>query len=340
MDHSPFLALPAELRITIYTHALTFRKPLYRPLRPRPSQNSHHHEFSKRAENLSLLTTNHQISHEALKVFWQTNTFRISYNHLCTCQNLFFPYPAFASPFVRSLEIRSFLPRLEDQTGGTTCRFCKDSGLGLIDYLQHLPKLEVARIAFEDIFTFSEAVEPIVKRLSRESDVTLTSDEIGRVSLRGLGGVEIELQLPSLHRAWQCLASDKATGSQGRLPGQKVVGRALEYLHFEANTYDRTAASLKRFFVATTEEDGTAKLQFCGLLDGRQRRAEFTIALASELAKVFEDDGGADSIDWVSLAENPQSPVWSFRLDCVESFEPLRVRDELEMWQMNRHLST
>merc|ERR1711939_137430 len=59
----------------------------------------------------------------------------------------------------------------DDDEGGqeeayTNCKFCQNSGMGLIDYLLHdLPKLHAATIAFEDIFTFSESIGPILRKL-------------------------------------------------------------------------------------------------------------------------------------------------------------------------------
>ncbi|KAI6867385.1 hypothetical protein KC343_g11179 [Hortaea werneckii] len=433
-ENSTLLSLPAELRLRIYTYVLHFSHPLYRPLRasiihPWHSISDQNHDNSDSKFNsnsladTALLLTNRQIHHEAKDCFYELNSFRVSFNHLCSCQNIF-PYPAFDDNLVRRLEIRSFLPRSnsliskdsssssgenssisstddgafdasdasseeedDDDEGGqeeayTNCKFCQNSGMGLIDYLLHdLPKLHAATIAFEDIFTFSESIGPILRKLVPSSQSNpnrndedendthntnnnntndpphLISNEIGTLRLEGLPrGKTLEFHLPSLTHAWRALAGTEQqqqrrvwdgrsnTNHRGnsrsqktthtRLPGQKILSRALEYLHFEANSYDRVPAALRRFFVVvappplatggkegSAEEGGTdylrqtAQLHFRSLPDGRERRAAFTIALARELAKVFEDDGGAGSIEWVPLDAEPEVPVWRFGLD-------------------------
>ncbi|KAI7204269.1 hypothetical protein KC343_g7694 [Hortaea werneckii] len=463
---SKLLTLPAELRLRIYTYVLHFSYPLYRPLRTSIIHSWHY--FSEQsndngdskinANNLAdtaLLLTNRQIHHEAKDCFYELNSFRVSFNHLCSCQNIF-PYPAFDESLVRRLEIRSFLPRSnsliskdssssigsssisslhndafdasdasyeeeeeEDEEGQEAayinCRFCQNSGMGLIEYLLHdLPKLHAATVAFEDIFTFSESIGPILRKLvppcqsnprqndendDDTSDTTnndpprLVSDEIGTLRLEGLPrGQTLEFHLPSLTHAWRSLAGteqhqrrvwDGDTSHRGssssqnpthtRLPGQKILSRALEYLHFEANSYDRVPAALRRFFVVVvvvaaprpagsgSESDSrdsthqTAQLHFRSLPDGRERRAGFTIALARELAKVFEDDGGAGSIEWVPLDAEPEVPVWRFGLDRVDVQEDEREaewegedgdgvwgsggrseEEEMEIWRLSR----
>ncbi|GAB1740337.1 hypothetical protein NU219Hw_g5445t1 [Hortaea werneckii] len=470
-DNSTLLSLPAELRLRIYANVLHFSHPLYRPLRASiihpwhyiSDQNNDHNSDDKintnHLVNTALLLTNHQIHHEAKDCFYELNSFRVSFNHLCSCQNIF-PYPAFDEHLVRRLEIRSFLPRSnslnskdssssssrssitsgedddasdasdEGEEAGTytNCKYCQDSGMGLIEYLLHdLPKLHAATIAFEDIFTFSESIGPIMRKLVPSSSsscpltsqlhqdlcedyengthdddddkandqIHLVSDEIGTLRLEGLSeGRTLEFHLPSLTHAWRSLAgteqqqqqqrkswngntrhggsssSSQTITHRSRLPGQKILSRALEYLHFEANSYDRVPAALRRFFVVAppppplfpTNKQGhddeshydhqqTARLQFRSLPDGRERRAGFTIALARELAKVFEDDGGAGSIEWVSLDAEPQVPVWSFGLDGPEIREDGREGDdgeggrrrvgwneeeEMEIWRVSR----
>ncbi|KAI6823847.1 hypothetical protein KC332_g17198 [Hortaea werneckii] len=426
LENSTLLSLPAELRLRIYTYVLHFSHPLYRPLRASiihpwhfiSDQNNGNSDSKINNNNLAdtaLLLTNRQIHHEAKDCFYELNSFRVSFNHLCSCQNIF-PYPAFDAKLVRRLEIRSFLPRSnslisqdnssssgdssisstdddafdasdasseeddeegeEAATAYTNCKYCQNSGMGLIDYLIHdLPKLHAATIAFEDIFTFSESIGPILRKLvppsssysnlnqygnddddnethdkiNNTNDLPhLISDEIGTLRLEGLSREKtLEFHLPSLTHAWRSLAgteqqqrrvwdgnhsnNDRGSSSQKtthtRLPGQKILSRALEYLHFEANSYDRVPAALRRFFVVAPRPTGsgsesnrrephqTAQLHFRSLPDGRERRAAFTIALARELAKVFEDDGGAGSIEWVPLDAEPEVPVWRFGLD-------------------------
>ncbi|RMY62350.1 hypothetical protein D0863_10998 [Hortaea werneckii] len=449
-EDSTLLSLPAELRLRIYANVLHFSHPLYRPLRASiihpwhyisDQNNSDDKINTTNLADTALLLTNRQIHHEAKDCFYELNSFRVSFNHLCSCQNIF-PYPAFDENLVRRLEIRSFLPRSnslvskdsssssssnitsvndddddaydassdedegeEEAAAAATygsCKYCQDSGMGLIEYLLHdLPKLHAATIAFEDIFTFSESIGPIMRKLvpsshpslnpqddddeinetNDESNHTnndnphLVSDEIGTLRLEGLpSGRTLDFHLPSLTHAWRSLAgterqqrkpwgSNSSTshgGSQktthrSRLPGQKILSRALEYLHFEANSYDRVPAALRRFFVVAplpTDQEGhndefnnhqpqTAKLQFRSLPNGRERRAGFTIALARELAKVFEDDGGAGSIEWVSLDAEPKAPVWSFGLDAdMQGDEQDGGRDDGEggmTWRMVRN---
>ncbi|KAI7537763.1 hypothetical protein KC331_g10747 [Hortaea werneckii] len=464
-ENNTLLSLPAELRLRIYANVLHFSHPLYRPLRASiihpwhyiSDQNSDDKINTNNLAHTALLLTNRQIHHEAKDCFYELNSFRVSFNHLCSCQNIF-PYPAFDENLVRRLEIRSFLPRSysliskdsssssstsitsvnddnddaydasSDEDEGEeeaatygSCRYCQDSGMGLIEYLLHdLPKLHAATIAFEDIFTFSESIGPIMRKLvpssqpslnpqddvkinetSDESNHTnndnphLVSDEIGTLRLESLpSGRTLEFHLPSLTHAWRSLAgterqqrkpwdsnssSPSHGGSSGgqssnthrsRLPGQKILSRALEYLHFEANSYDRVPAALRRFFVVApplplptskvghdkdefhTHQPQTAKLQFRSLPDGRERRAGFTIALARELAKVFEDDGGAGSIEWVSLDQDPEAPVWSFGLDADmqedeqeggreggeggRTWRMGRNEEEMEIWRVSR----
>ncbi|RMY68568.1 hypothetical protein D0862_14973 [Hortaea werneckii] len=279
-ENSTLLSLPAELRLRIYTYVLHFSHPLYRPLRasiihPWHSISDQNHDNSDSKFNSSsladtaLLLTNRQIHHEAKDCFYELNSFRVSFNHLCSCQNIF-PYPAFDDNLVRRLEIRSFLPRSnsliskdsssssgenssisstddgafdasdasseeeDDDEGGqeeayTNCKYCQKSGMGLIDYLLHdLPKLHAATIAFEDIFTFSESIGPILRKLvppcqsnpnpndENENDThdtniaenpRLVSNEIGTLRLEGLPrGQTLEFHLPSLTHAWRALA--------------------------------------------------------------------------------------------------------------------------------------
>ncbi|KAI7229058.1 hypothetical protein KC330_g7623 [Hortaea werneckii] len=456
-ENSTLLSLPAELRLRIYANVLHFSHPLYRPLRASiihpwhyiSDQNSDDKINSNNLADTALLLTNRQIHHEAKDCFYELNSFRVSFNHLCSCQNIF-PYPAFDENLVRRLEIRSFLPRSnsliskdsssssssssiaavnnddddaydassdedegeeEEAAAAATygsCKYCQDSGMGLIEYLLHdLPKLHAATIAFEDIFTFSESIGPIMRKLVPSSQTSLNtqnddgtnntndesnhtnndnphlvSDEIGTLRLESLpSGRTLEFHLPSLTHAWRSLAGterqqrkpwdsnsgpshggSQSTTHRSRLPGQKILSRALEYLHFEANSYDRVPAALRRFFVVApppplptdkgehdeneshNHQAQTAKLQFRSLPDGRERRAGFTIALARELAKVFEDDGGAGSIEWVSLDADPKAPVWSFGLDVDIQGDEMEGKkgvgrndeEEMEIWRVSR----
>lgn len=301
MPDNLFLSLPAELRLRIYEYALQFPGVLQRPLRA-----SAWRDFTGYLVNTPLLSVCKQVHEEARDVFHEVNEFRISYNHMCTCQNRF-PFSAFNEQRIRKLEVCNFLPRVDEPK---TCQFCRQSGFGLISYLKQLPKLRSAKVSFEDIFSFTDFGPELLRRLSGDGrKIELSCEEVGQVEVLGLS-VHLEFKLPAMHRAWLCLAGRLPTHTS-RLPGQKTMERALEYLQFEANTYDRTSSALKPFFVPS-EEDETLTLRFQRLPDKRKRRADFTIALAGVLNDIFADDGGSESIDWVDLDGGIYGGRWQF----------------------------
>ncbi|KAK4548778.1 hypothetical protein LTR36_008551 [Oleoguttula mirabilis] len=291
MTDSAFLGLPVELRLRIYEYALQFQGVLHRPLRASAWRN-----FDGYLTNTSILSTCRQTYREAIDVLYDLNSFNVSYHHICTCQARF-PVAGFREQHIRRLEICNFLPRMEESE---TCQFCSASGSGLIAYAQRLPKLRSLKVAFEDIFSFTEFAPELLRNLSEQQDVSLTSDAVGTIEVGGLT-FSLELRLPALRCAWAFLADgDDSATSQNRQPGQDTMERALEYLQFEANTYARTASSLAPFFIPN-HFDETQVLRLHSLADERKRRAEFTIALAGVLHDIFADDGGSGSIDWVDL---------------------------------------
>ncbi|KAK5117184.1 hypothetical protein LTR85_008952 [Meristemomyces frigidus] len=301
MTTSAFLELPVELRLRIYEVALQFHGVLHRPLRASAWRN-----FTRYLANTSLLLTCRQVQEEAKGVFYELNEFRVSYHHMCGCEARF-PFPAFDEQHIRKLEVCNFLPRVEE---AETCQFCSGSGFGLIAYAQKLPKIRTMKVAFEDIFSFTDFAPELLRRLSERYDISLASEEVGNVEVDGLG-FRLELQLPALHRAWSLLRNgDESATSQERQPGQSTMQRALEYLQFEANTYDRTASCLAPFFISS-ESDATPTLRFHGLADQKKRRADFTVALAGVLNDIFADDGGSGSIDWVDM-EGMYGGRWRF----------------------------
>ncbi|KAK5137984.1 hypothetical protein LTR08_005781 [Meristemomyces frigidus] len=305
MLDSAFLNLPTELRLRIYEDALQFQGVLQRPLKASSWRNSRQTPFPA---NASLLLTSRQVHEEAKDVFYKLNAFKVSYHHMCACE-IQPPFPAFDELRIRELEITNFLPRLEERE---TCQFCAQSGFGLIAFLQKLPKLRSVKIAFEDLFSFTEFAPENLRRLHEHNQaLELSCTEVGHVGIEGLH-LKLQLQSPALHRAWRHLASQERDSGicQDRRPGQKIMQRALGYLQFEANSYHRTAAILASFFVPS-EDDDTPTLRFTGLIDEGRRRAEFTVALAVVLNDTFAEDGGSASVNWVDL-EGIYGERWQF----------------------------
>lgn len=299
MDGSPLLDLPPELRLQIYKHALYTDSTLQRPQRA-PRLFEKRPAVAPATLSLSLLRTCNTICADALDVFYEINSFRVSYNHICYCE-AHYPYPI--NSRVGELAITDFLPRVDEPQ---TCKFCADSGYGLIKALLGMPKLRKAHIAFawEGMSSFTESVPVILAQLRQP---VVASDTVGIIQLPLSKPLSIEL--PILTRAW---------AYEARAPGAGIsVGRtmqtALRYLQFEANSFDRTPAALLPFFVPSREGQGsTNSLRFSGLPDGRRRRAEFTIALASVLNDIFAEFGGSDSIDWRPIEG---SGAWTFWVD-------------------------
>jgi hypothetical protein len=300
LKESSFIALPVELRLRIYEHALRFPVTLVRPLRASVWGTCIHGRA-----NISILCANKQILAEARDVFYEANRFRVSYNQMCYCENQY-PYHAFDAR-MSEVEINHFMPRIDEPR---TCEFCFSSGYGLVDCLRQLPKVKRACVSFEDVFSYAEFAPMIFAKLT-ENGATMCSKQIGRIEVLGFGQ-ELTIALPAMHSSWQYLAHVRGRASTGHHHrGERAMRRALEYLQFEANTYDRTARTLLPFFTSS-HNGGTRSLRFQGIEDGDVRRAEFTLALAGVLHDIFQDDGGAESVDWVEV---PESITWTFFVD-------------------------
>ncbi|KAF2773617.1 hypothetical protein EJ03DRAFT_102265 [Teratosphaeria nubilosa] len=210
---SPLLELPTELRIRIYEYTLQYQGVLQRPLRA-----SARRAFPGYVANVSLLCACKLVSQEAADVFCDVNSFRISYHHLCTCENRY-PYRPFNAKRIRQLEVSNFMPRIDLPH---LCEFCHDNGFGLLKSMSSLPRLRSLKVAFEDLFSFADFAPKILDRFHESANV--------------------HIQLPVLHLAWMHLVESRRGHSKcaKRLPGEQTMQRALEYLQFEANTYERT----------------------------------------------------------------------------------------------------
>ncbi|KAH9845839.1 hypothetical protein Tdes44962_MAKER00049 [Teratosphaeria destructans] len=300
---SPLLELPAELRIRIYEHALQHQRVLQRPLRA-----SAWRTLPGDVANVSLLCTCKLVNEEAADVFCDLNSFRISYHHLCTCENRY-PYPTFNAKRIRQLEVIDFMPRIDLPH---LCDFCHDNGSGLLKSMTSLPRLTSLKVAFDDLWSFADFAPTILERLHESAGVHVTCDQVGRLVVHGLTS-DVEIQLPVLHSAWLHLVESRRGHSKRapRLPGEQSMQRALEYLQFEANTYERTSRMLKPFF-ASESHDEPLTLKFKGLPEESRRRADFTIALVGVMNDIFTDDGGSESIDWVDLDSFYYGGRWQF----------------------------
>ncbi|KAK5115516.1 hypothetical protein LTR62_001175 [Meristemomyces frigidus] len=303
MNTGPLLnLLPPELRLEIYSYALKNENILLKPIREPPIWDEVQQDSQTSLAEISLLCTSRLITREARQVFYEINSFSISYNHLCCCENRY-PYPVLDNN-VSSVIITSFMPR----ESANPCIFCREGGYGLLQYLNRLPKLTHANLSFQEIFTFTEYAPNLLAQLRKHNQVTVVSHEVGVIDVLGQH-LSLQFELPVLRRAWATLAQARTSNHAGsRVPGEQTMRTALEYLQFETNVYDRTASSLLPFFTAS-EEDGTLSLQFSGVKDGPQRRADFTLALAAVLYDVFADDGGSDSIAWADVTG---SGTWTF----------------------------
>lgn len=325
MDRSMFLSLPPELRLRIYEHALHFDDTLQRPLRAAAWRR-----FDGYVANISLLCTSKLVHKEAKDVFYEVNNFIVSYNHICCCENEY-PYSALEQR-MGEMRIVNFLPRINDEEW--TCSFCQTSGLGLLEHLLQLPKLRSVSIAFDDVWSFADFAPTLLSRLAAEHDSSLVSDEVGRIDVLGLR-MGLRIELPALYRAWAALArGERKKHARYRVPGEQTMRRALEYLSFEANTYDRTAATLAPFFVPR-QEDGMRVLRFRGLEHEGKKRAEFTVALAGVMNDIFADDGGSGSVSWVELGgkDDNRSDRWRFseEKDAPKGVIHMGFRDEPDL---------
>ncbi|TKA83705.1 hypothetical protein B0A55_00288 [Friedmanniomyces simplex] len=311
-----FLDLPPELRLRIYEHALHFGCTLQKPLRAAAWRRS-----DGCTANVSLLRASKLIYREAIDILYDVNSFAISYNHVCYCENTF-PYPAL-EPRMRTIRITNFLPRIDQPQ---TCNFCQSSGFGLLEHLMQMPKLNSAVIAFENVFSFADFVPELLRNLAAERTVELSSGEVGEVNVLGPES-RLCFELPALQRAWSALArGERAKDARNRVPGELTMRRALEYLQFETNTYDRTAETLLPFFTAYDDEDSRRRLRFVGLPDEHKKRAGFTVALAGVMNDIFADDGGSESITWVEIGGMMHHDRWAFCEDAEQTADRARGR--------------
>jgi hypothetical protein len=301
---SPFLGLPAELRIRIYEYALQYQGVLQRPLRA-----SAWRDFAGYVANVSLLRTCKLVHKEAVDIFFDLNTFRISYYHLCTCQNRY-PYKPFNAERIRRVEVSNFLPKLDLPD---ICEYCRDGGVGLFKTMKALPRLRSLHVAFEDMFSFTDFAPPILHGLYDDYQISSTCDEVGKLDIHGFG-LKTVVELPVLHRAWGSLSESRKQPLSllRRCRGAVPMRKALEYLQFEANTYERTPGELRPFFIPRKENDNTHVLRFKGLPNESTQRSNFTIAVASVLSEIFSDDGGSRTIDWVDLDHFMFAERWYF----------------------------
>ncbi|EMC96097.1 hypothetical protein BAUCODRAFT_517575 [Baudoinia panamericana UAMH 10762] len=303
MAPSGLLELPAELRARIYVDAFQFDRTLCRPVRAEAWR-----DFTGYVTNLSLLTTCKLIYRESKDVFYDINKFEISYNHLCTCENQF-PFPTL-NERMRDITISGYLPRIDQERPCRLCRFT-DRGSGLFDYLSTLPRLKSVDVLFEHETDWDSG---ILYRIIHYQNCALEAPKIGVLRVKGLP-FQLRLLLSTLYLAWHHLAGDPDQGSVGskRYPGERSTRHALEYLQFEANTYDRTAQSLLRFFLPIDVDNPSASvLRFKGLPDELRRRADFTIELAAELNAIFSDGGGSETIRWTEIDGMMYNGRWSF----------------------------
>ena len=320
-EGSVFLDLPPEIRLRIYEHALRFDGILQRPVRAAAWRS-----FKGYTADISLLCTSRLLHKEAKDVFYECNRFVVSYNHICHCENVY-PHPALEQR-MGEIHITNFLPRID---GAQTCRFCQDLGFGLIEHLLQLPKLNAVSLSFDDVWSFADFAPALLTKLATQHSTRLSSDEVGKIKVLGLR-VRLDIDLPALYRAWAALArGDGKKHARHRVPGEHTMRRALEYLSFEANTYDRTALTLAPFFVGG-DEDGIRALRFRGLDHEKSMRANFSVALAGVMNDIFADDGGSGSVSWVELGgkSDARTDRWSFseEKDKPQEIRHMGFRDE------------
>ncbi|KAK3643118.1 Glycosylphosphatidylinositol (GPI) anchor assembly protein [Elasticomyces elasticus] len=301
MKDISFLGLPPELRLRIYEHALRFESTLQRPVRPNAWC-----VFDGYVANVALLSTSKLIHKEAKDAFYEVNKFNVSYNTICYCENQY-PYPPLEQR-LGVVRVTNFFPRIEE---AQICNFCYASGYGLLEHLIDMPKLRRASIVFEDIFNFADYTPELLQELATEHTTDLSSNEVGTVQVLGLK-IQLSLELPALQGAWSALArGEKARHARHGVPAENTMRRALEYLRFEANTYDRTAVTLLPFFVADNAQE-TRVLRTGGIATDSKMRADFTIALAGVMNDIFADEGGSDSVTWAEIEGKKECRRWEF----------------------------
>jgi len=304
MAGSMFLALPPELRLRIYEHALRLQGALQRPVKA--AAVVWQKKTDGEVANVALLRANKLIHGEARDVFYEVNRFIVSYNHICSCENEY-PYSALKQR-MGEMRITNFLPRVDE---AQTCMFCQASGFGMFEQLIHLPKLRSVSVAFDDVWSFADHAPTLLSTLATTHGTTSASHEVGKVEVLGLP-LRLGIELPALYRAWAALArGERRNHARYRIAGEQTMRRVLQYLRFEADTYARTPTTLLPFFVQG-EENRNPLLHFRGHEDDK-KRAEFTVALAGLLSEILADDGGSSSIPWADLSgDNATIVRWSF----------------------------
>lgn len=310
--------LPPELRIQIFTYLLRYDGVLQRRStivaeslknKEDPSHSSSAPEHvTRRPVDTTPFLICRTFSEEALDVFYDLNCLKIHYNHLCTCQARF-PFAGFDPSRVRRLEIYDFHPR---QNVEAVCKTCQCAGVGLLNYLGTLPRLQSAVLAFEDFMSITDFVESG----SQMASIEFQASEVGRFHAQARK-VDIEVQLPLLNRAWRNLAKTATTSTPldegDDLPGEESVRHALEYLQFEANDWGRVPSSLRNFLITDeTEDPPLARLRLVNAPDSAHRLLRFTVALAEVLCDLFVEDCASDSMEWEYIGL-PETLRWDFR---------------------------
>lgn len=175
--------LPAEIRLRIYEHILTFSRPL--KLR----------QVVAGSKNTSILRANHQIYHEALPIFYDANTIIATRNDFCQDTD-----PELQTPLrrdhVRHLLIRNFSQsiRCSSFSGGNNlflegcCDVCKPNAAGFIAALGALPRLKTAVIDYHNHYREFDFIKQSIRgigstHLEARHGFTLTCTSMARFRL-------------------------------------------------------------------------------------------------------------------------------------------------------------
>lgn len=103
--------------------------------------------------DLAVLEVNKQINGEAIDALYVWNTFVITFDYVCICNDLH-RFATFVYAKVRKPEIHGYSPdcvRLQ-------CMICCLGGLGLITFLTCLPRLRSAGVLLGDIDSFADCL--------------------------------------------------------------------------------------------------------------------------------------------------------------------------------------
>nr|POE48001.1 hypothetical protein CFP56_01329 [Quercus suber] len=335
-SHSSLADLPVELRMHIFSFILSHNAILQRPSTraaeaqdlstsppvetftpsdvdgrtPSPCVSPSLHLIQT-----SLLHLNRRLSIEAREVFYAHNRFRISYNHLCTCQARF-PY-TFDATRIRELELVHVYPR---DHGSQTCTICQSAGTGLIPFLQTLPRLRTAVVIFDDMASFGDFAHAFPGPLS--------SRAVGSLTLAtGDGPQSIHVLLPPLQQAWQTGGGQRSisdgwceqTDFEPSKAAISLLG-LMKHLQWEASEHQLTAPQLRPFFVPSNGGFSVLRVPV------GERMAAFSLALAQTLADMFLvaelmeeglwEEGMLDP-RWVPVDDRVGGPMnrWSFVQD-------------------------